>query len=62
MRPTDKPTNESHIHKKKRGTKSKRKDGHDDDEGGVDESMYSDIDSLVAPSDSSYDSDLGCIL
>jgi hypothetical protein len=49
--------------KKKRGTKSKRKGGDDDDDDdecvGVDEEgMYSDTDSLVAPSDSSYDSDL----
>ncbi|KAG2607121.1 hypothetical protein PVAP13_4NG199422, partial [Panicum virgatum] len=45
--------------KKKRGTKCKGKGGDDDDCVGVDEEgMYSDTDSLVAPSDSSYDSDL----
>jgi hypothetical protein len=65
---TDKPTNEiptneraTSTRKKKRGTKSKRKDGDNDDDEcvGVDgEGMYFDTDSLVAPSDSSYDSDL----
>ena len=35
------------------------KGGDDDDRAGVDEEgMYLDTDSLVAPSDSSYDSDL----
>jgi hypothetical protein len=62
-RATDKPTNEraTSTSKKRRGTKSKRKGGdYNIDEGvGVDEEgMYFDTDSLVAPSDSSYDSDL----
>jgi len=58
-RASEKPTNEKAARKKKRGTKSRGK-GRNDDEGvGVDEErMYSDSDSLVAPSDSSYDSDL----
>jgi hypothetical protein len=44
---------------KKRGTKCKGKGGDDDDRASVDEEgMYLDTDSLVAPSDSSYDSDL----
>ncbi|KAG2607591.1 hypothetical protein PVAP13_4NG260400 [Panicum virgatum] len=43
---------------KKRGTKCKGKDGDDDCAGVDDEGIYSDTDSLVAPSDSSYDSDL----
>ena len=43
---------------KKRGTKCKGKDGDDDCAGVDEEGIYSDTDSLVAPSDSSYDSDL----
>ncbi|TVU13338.1 hypothetical protein EJB05_40390, partial [Eragrostis curvula] len=40
-------------------TKKKRRDLHDEESVGVDEEgMYSDTDSLVAPSDSSYDTDL----
>ncbi|KAG2551950.1 hypothetical protein PVAP13_9KG442085 [Panicum virgatum] len=45
---------------KRRGTKCKGKGG-DDDGGGVgvdEEGIYSDTNSLAAPSDSSYDSDL----
>ena len=65
-RATEVPTNEGCTNeratfksKKKRGTKCKGKGGDDDDRVGVDEEgMYSDTDSLVAPSDSSYDSDL----
>ncbi|KAG2556374.1 hypothetical protein PVAP13_8NG077402 [Panicum virgatum] len=45
--------------KKKRDTKCKGKGGDDDDCVGVDEEgIYSDTNSLVVPSDSSYDSDL----
>ena len=45
--------------KKKRATKAKSKGAHDDECVGVDEEgTHSDTDSLVAPSDSSYDSDL----
>jgi hypothetical protein len=44
---------------KKRATKSKAKGAHDDDSVGVDEEgIYSDTNSLVAASDSIYDSDL----
>jgi hypothetical protein len=44
---------------KKRGTKTKRKESNDGEGVAVDEEgMYFDTDSLVAPSDSSYDSDL----
>ena len=65
-RATEVPTNEGCTNeratfssKKKRDTKCKKKGGDDDDCVGVDEEdMYSDTDSLVAPSDSSYDSDL----
>ena len=45
--------------KKEVATKSKAKGAHHDEGVGVDEEgIYSDIDSLVAVSDSSYDSDL----
>ena len=45
--------------KKERATKSKAKGAHHDEGVGVDEEgIYSDTDSLVAASDSSYDSDL----
>ena len=65
-RTTKGPTNEgctnekaTFTRKKKRDTKCKGKSGDDDDCVGVDEEgMYSDTDSLVAPSDSSYDSEL----
>ena len=56
-RATEPPINESCTNK--RGTKCKGKGGDDDDSVGVDEEgMYFDTDSLVAPSDSSYDIDL----
>jgi len=49
--------------KKKRGTKIKRTEPNDGEGVAVDEEgMYSDTDSLVAPSDSSYDSDLAASL
>ncbi|KAG2538225.1 hypothetical protein PVAP13_9NG314814, partial [Panicum virgatum] len=66
-RATETPINEScpnervtSTSNKRRGTKCKGKGGDDDDDGvGVDEEgIYSDTDSLAAPSDSSYDSDL----
>jgi hypothetical protein len=65
-RATERPTNESCTNeratstsKKKGGTKCKGKGGDGDEGVGVDEEgMYSNTDSLVVPSDSSYDSDL----
>ncbi|KAG2565214.1 hypothetical protein PVAP13_7NG061400 [Panicum virgatum] len=48
--------------KKKRGTKIKRTEPNDGEGVAVDEGMHSDTDSLVAPSDSSYDSDLAASL
>ena len=64
------PTNETNTaeratsrNKKERATKSKAKGAHHDEGVGVDEEgIYSDTDSLVAASDSSYDSDFGCII
>ena len=48
-----------HPQTKQRATKSKEKDAHYDEGVGIDEEgIYSDTDSLVAASDSSYDSDL----